>query len=199
MKYITSVPSIERFLWEAKTYILSLKKLNVDLKDIIILTTKDNMSIVNEYKKLGVQVFDYNRDVEADKSGYIPSLKPYLFYRFLEENKNYEKEVFLYHDSDVVFLDSNFSLPDNKSAFGSDTNGYLNYDYLKSCSNMDDLMPKMLNVIGINEQQVKDLNEDSIGAQYIIAQPTEELFSKIFHDSIKLWKLVEHYDTDYKK
>lgn len=199
MKYITSIPSIERFLWEAKTYVLSLKKLNVDLEDIIILTTDNDMGVVEKYKSLGVNVFYYNRNEEADKSGYIPSLKPYLFYRFLQENKEYEIETFFYHDSDVVFLDNHFEIPNDKSVFGSDTNGYLNYDYLKNCSNMDDLLPKMLNIVGISEQQIKDLNNDSVGAQYIIAQPTEELFEKIFRDSIKLWKLVEHYQTDFQK
>lgn len=93
MNYITAFPSLERFLWEAKTYIYSLEKLNVSKDDIFIITTNDSMSVVNKLVDLGVHVFSYD-DNRHDKS-YIPSLKPFLFWNFLKDNPPMQDETFL--------------------------------------------------------------------------------------------------------
>lgn len=52
MRYIRSLHSIEGFLWETKKYINSLKHLGVKPKNIIILTTNDDCSVVREFNKL---------------------------------------------------------------------------------------------------------------------------------------------------
>lgn len=198
MRYITSFPSIERFLWETKTYVNSLKRLGVKPKNIIILTTNDDYRVVKELHKLDATVFSFD-DKRANKD-YIPSLKPYLMYQFLLTHPDYELTTFLYHDSDVVFLER---FIDNdyfgNTVYGSDTNSYMNYDYLMWCSNMDKYLQGMLDIVGVTEADVKRINDDSIGAQYIIPRPTAYLFRKIYDDSVDLWEYIKDKDTNFQK
>lgn len=200
MNYITAFPSLDRFLWEAKTYIYSLEKLNVPKDNIFIITTNDNMNVVNKIVDLGVHVFSYD-DNRHDKS-YIPSLKPFLFWSFLKDNPLMQDETFFYHDSDVVFLKeftSYITEPELGYVYGSDCNGYMNLDYMKTCTNSDKVIDTIIKIVGLSYTDLDILNDSSIGAQYVIPQPTIELFEKIYYDSNKIYHAVDKIDTNFQK
>jgi len=200
MNYITAFPSLERFLWEAKTYIYSLEKLNVSKDNIFIITTNDNMDVVNKLVGLGVHVFSYD-DSRNDKS-YIPSLKPFLFWRFLKDNPLMQDEIFFYHDSDVIFLKeftSYITEPELGYIYGSDCNGYMNLDYMITCTNSDKVFDTIIKIVGLSYTDLDILNDSSIGAQYVIPQPTIELFEKIYYDSNKIYHAVDKIDTNFQK
>src|SRR5699024_4513333 len=48
-------------------------------------------------------------------------------------------------------------------------------------------------------EDIKSMNNDSIGAQYIMSKPSSEYFKKVYEDSIKLWKYIKDKDTNYQK
>src|SRR5699024_11954366 len=69
-------------------------------EDIIILFSRHEETVVEEIKKLGVSVYTY-QDERYDFE-YIPSLKPYLMYRYLEEDISRENETYFFMDSDAI-------------------------------------------------------------------------------------------------
>lgn len=198
MKYIMAQPAVPRFEWEVKVAIYGLLKADILKEDIIILFSRHEETVVEEIKKLGVSVHTY-QDERYD-SEYIPSLKPYLMYRYLEEDVSRENETYFFMDSDVIVKEQ----PETDSHlrgvwYGSDCGGYLNYDYIVQCDNGFNILKDMSEIVGVSIEDIKSMNNDSIGAQYIISKPSSEYFKKVYEDSIKLWKYVKDKDTNLQK
>lgn len=202
MKYVMMQPSVLRFEWELQIVIHNLLSHGVHKEDIVILFSKHDDNVATNIKNIGVNVHVY--EDKRDYGLYIPSLKPYLMWQYLEEDKSRENETYFYMDSDVIFRE----LPDPKQhmftndkeiCYGSDCGGYLNYDYMIQCSNGKEIIQDMCNIVGITVEQVMSINEKSIGAQYIISKPKAEYFKKVYNDSNALWRYIEHKNTDMQK
>lgn len=198
MKYLMAQPAVPRFEWEVKVAVYSLLKLKIPEDDIVVLFSKHHLSVVDEIKKLGVSVHVY--DDERYDFEYIPSLKPYLMYRYLEEDVSREDETYFFMDSDVIVKEQ----PETNSHlrgvwYGSDCGGYLNYDYIVQCDNGFNILKDMSEIVGVSIEDIKSMNNNSIGAQYIISQPSSEYFKKVYEDSIRLWKYIKDKDTNYQK
>ncbi|WP_279401628.1 hypothetical protein [Piscibacillus salipiscarius] len=99
MKYILCQPAIKRFEWELEVCITRLQKLGI--RHIVLLFTRHDERVpVYLHENYGVEIHVYD-DVREDKS-YIPSVKPYLWKRYLEEDPSREMETYYYLDSDVL-------------------------------------------------------------------------------------------------
>lgn len=191
-------PAVPRFEWEVKVAIYGLLKAGILKEDIVILFSKHEESVVSEIKNIGVNVHIYSDDRYDFE--YIPSLKPYLMYRYLEEDVSRENETYFFMDSDVIVKEQ----PETDSHlrgvwYGSDCGGYLNYDYIVQCDNGFNILKDMSEIVGVSIEDIKSMNNDSIGAQYIISKPSSEYFKKVYEDSIKLWKYVKNKDTNLQK
>ena len=198
MKYVMAQPAVPRFEWEVKVAIYGLLKTGVLKEDIIILFSRHEESVISEIKNIGVNVHVYSDDrVDFE---YIPSLKPYLMHRYLEEDVSRENETYFFMDSDVIVkeqleIDSHL----RGVWYGSDCGGYLNYDYIVQCDNGFNILKDMSEIVGVSIEDIKSMNNDSIGAQYIMSKPSSEYFKKVYEDSIKLWKYVKDKDTNLQK
>lgn len=199
MKYIMCQPSNERFKWEVEVAISDL--INHGVTDIVLLFLKENDSVVRYFEEkydVAVHVYD---DKRHDKA-YIPSIKPYLFYRYLSEDPVRESVDYFFMDSDMVFRqlpDYSEMSVDKHNWYGSDCNSYMNYDYLSNCTNSETLIKGMADIVGVDRQSVKDINNDAIGAQYVISRPTADYFEKVYKDSVKMWRFVKPLDTNFQK
>ena len=198
MKYIMAQPAVVRFEWEVKVAIYGLLKAGILKEDIVILFSRHKESVISEIRNLGVNVHVYS-DNRVDFE-YIPSLKPYLMHRYLEEDVSRENETYFFMDSDVIVKEQ----PETDSYlrgvwYGSDCGGYLNYDYIVQCDNGFNILKDMSEIVGVSIEDIKSMNNSSIGAQYIISQPSSEYFKKVYEDSIKLWKYIKDKDTNYQK
>lgn len=198
MKYIMAQPAVVRFEWEVKVAIYGLLKAGILKEDIVILFSRHKESVISEIRNLGVNVHVYS-DNRVDFE-YIPSLKPYLMHRYLEEDVSRENETYFFMDSDVIVKEQ----PETDSYlrgvwYGSDCGGYLNYDYIVQCDNGFNILKDMSEIVGVSIEDIKSMNNNSIGAQYIISQPSSEYFKKVYEDSIKLWKYIKDKDTNYQK
>lgn len=195
MKFILCQPAIKRFEWELEVCLTNLKSKGID--DIILLFSRYDDSIpLYLSKKYGVEVHVYE-DLREDKE-YIPSIKPYLWWQFLKENPSAGNETYFYMDSDVIFREvPGFSkTPANEEHwYGSNCNGYLNYDYILQCKNGETILQEMSSIVGVSMNRIKSINENSIGAQYVIASPTAEYWQKVYEDSNKLWQYFKTLDT----
>lgn len=203
MKYVMAQPAVPRFEWEVQVAVYSLLKLGTPEDDIIVLFSKHNLSVVDEIKKLGVNVHVY--DDERYDFEYIPSLKPYLMYRYLEEDVLRENETYFFMDSDVIVREEpvitggEFTRYDQRIWYGSNCNGYLNYDYIIQCEKGKELLEDMAYIVGVSVEEIKTINNQCIGAQYIMTKPSKEYFHKVYVDSIKLWKYIRDKDTNLQK
>lgn len=200
MKYITSQHATIKFRWQLAVYINSLFNLGIPAEDIIVLFADCN-NMVPEYirNKYHVNVFVF-KDNREDK-GYIPSIKPYLMYRYLSENPQAQQEDYVYTDSDIVIrepLDFNKLKGDANHWFGSDCGGYLNIGYLNYVSNSQQIIQTMLNTVGIDYSQIKSIDKDCIGAQYVIFKPKADYFEKVYKDSYRLYYATNRIDSNFQ-
>lgn len=197
MKYIMAQPAVPRFEWEVQVAIYGLLKAGIKHEDIVVLFSKHEKSVVDKIQQLDVNVHVY--EDERYDFEYIPSLKPYLMYRYLSEDKSREKETYFFMDSDVIVKEPIKELGDKETWYGSDCNGYLNYDYIIQCTNGKKILEDMCYIVGVSVDEIKFINKDCIGAQYIMVQPSANYFHKVYHDSIELWKYVKDLDTNLQK
>lgn len=175
-------PAIYRFEWELEICLTRLKKLGIE--DIILLFSKHNSKVPSYLgTKYGVEVHVYD-DRRLDKS-YIPSIKPYLWAKFLQEDRSRENETYFYLDSDVILRDIPIVEPNADIWYGSDCNSYLSVDYIDSKDT--GLVESMSRCIGVDPTVIRKVNPTS-GAQWVITNPTFEYWLKVYEDSIKLYK-----------
>lgn len=197
MKFIFAQPAKERFAWELRTVIKSLTDLGVKKKDIVLLFAKENDAVVEEFSDYDVHSY---YDERFDKN-YIPSIRPYLWWRYLEEDESRESETYVYLDSDTLLLDlSIFKVPVTKNRwYCSDTTSYINYDYLKGVSNTEQVISMMTQALSIPEEWIKEISSNSGGAQWVIKNPKSGYWHDVYVNSIVLYKAIEPLDTSLQK
>ena len=209
--FISAQPDIPYFHWQVELYIHNFLQKGIKLENIIVLfgivdgNTKPHVNSIDLVRR-GVRVYYYIDD--RPKKHYIPSLKPYLMYRFLKDFPEYGKKIF-FHDSDIIFRDlPEFEdLMNDDTCYLSNTNGYLNYDYLLNCSQRyqkkhenykdNELINKMCYIVGIEPGILQKNNNDSGGAQYLLKDVSWEMWLKIYRDSIRLYDYLMTLAKDY--
>lgn len=201
MKLILCQPAIKRFEWELEVCLTNLRSIGFDLRDVVLLFTRHDDFIPQRLTdKYGVEVHTYN-DLRSDQS-YIPSVKPWLWWQYLAEDKSRENEEYFYFDSDVIFR----KRPDFRKLKArpdrwlcSDTNGYLNLNYIKRCKNGEQVLTRMADIVGVTLASLETINHNSGGAQWIINHPTAEYWHKVYADSNRLWHYFQIVDSDIQK
>src|SRR5699024_12738684 len=88
---------------------------------------------------------------------------------------------------------------DQRIWYGSDCNGYLSYDYIIQCKNGQQILEDMAYIVGVSVEEIKLINSQNIGAQYIMTKPSKEYCHKVYIDSIKLWKYIKNKYTKKQK
>lgn len=206
--FVTAQPDVPYFHWQAKLYVHNFIEKNINPNQIhIIFSTlgnnKPSQTALN-LKEFGINVHFYKDD--RSYRNYIPSIKPFLIYKWLEENPEFEKCFFL-HDADIIFR----KLPDFQSllcddiSYLSDTIGYIGYNYIIDCCNRYEkqhttsrkgqLLEEMANIVGINVDLIKDNQLNSGGGQYLIKNTNWSIWKKIYEDSTPLYNQM----LDYQK
>jgi hypothetical protein len=209
--FVSAQPDVPYFHWQIKVYVHNFIQKGINPNDIhvvlaIVQGKKEPSKESLELKDLGINIHHYvdNRD----KKHYIPNIKPFLIYKWLEENPQYGKSFFL-HDADIIFRE----LPDFKELmkdniiYLSDTVGYIGYDYIMDCcdryetqypnSNKGQLIQEMTDVVGVNINCVKCNQENSGGGQYIIKDTDSEMWKKIYDDCVPLYDQMMSYQKRF--
>ncbi|APC48296.1 hypothetical protein BME96_09005 [Virgibacillus halodenitrificans] len=187
MKFILCQPAIKRFEWELEVCLTRLKSLGVN--DIVLLFTKNDDRVpkkLQEQFTVDVHVYEDNR---KDKT-YIPSVKPYLWTRYLEEDPTREEGVYFYLDSDVILREEPNIKPTESTWYASDCEGYLGIDYV------GELLEPMCNAIDIDPELIRK-EKPTGGAQWVIENPSLQYWQKVYEDSIELYRFLK--DKDIQK
>jgi hypothetical protein len=157
-------------------------------------------------KDLGINVHHYLD--ERKQKHYIPNIKPFLVYKFLEQFPNLGKQIFL-HDADIIFR----KLPDFETLlkddinYLSDTIGYIGYNYIMDCceryeskhknSEKGQLIKEMASVVGIDVDLIKINQPNSGGGQYLIKNSDFKLWKKIYEDCTPLYDQMLSYQKRF--
>jgi hypothetical protein len=179
--------------------------INPNQIDIVLGYNNEDLTkwkILQEYHNT-IRFFFY-KDTRKNRT-YIPSIYFNLMKQHLAANPSLKDEVLFLHDSDIVFT----SKPDysqfekNKVWYLSDTNSYINYDYIMQKG--EDLLIDMCRIVGIDCLIPKLMNDHSGGAQYIVKGTDYNFWDKVEKDSISLYQYfinkepyhVPKYENDY--
>lgn len=191
MKYILCQPAIKRFEWELEVCITRLKKLGIN--DIVLLFAQWDGGMPKYFEETyDVEVHVYN-DAEREKT-YIPSVKPFLWMKYLEEDRARENDVYFYFDSDVLFREMPELNPTENTWYTSDCKGYIGLEYIDSKG--ADLLERMCETIKVDPALIR-ANKPHGGAQWIIKNPTYEYWKKVYEDSVKLYKFLSDAEAEY--
>lgn len=209
--YVTAQPDVPYFHWQAKIYGHNFVSKGIKPENIHIIYGLCNGQQEPSEGALELRNYGYNVHFYKDerfKKHYIPSIKPYLISKWLEE---YPKlgELFFLHDADIIFRE----LPDYSKfieddlCYVSDTKGYIGYEYIKTVSDRheqqhNDLQPQQLiqemcDVIGVEIDCVKNRQEGSGGGQYIIKNTDFKFWQKVYIDSILLYDKLHDFQKRY--
>ena len=192
MIYICAQPAVKYFGWQVDIFINSLVSNNIDQNCIHIICS-DNSGVDPYFVKLKNKypnvIFEYYNDTR-DYTHYIPSIKQHLLYKHYKKHSYLENENIFLMDADAILIkpiDFNPLLKDNIWYF-SDTNSYLNYDYIQSKG--DDIVDTMCNIAGISKDILIANNRNSGGAQYLFKKVNTEYWNEVVRLSHSLYNKI---------
>ena len=209
--FVTAQPDVSYFHWQVRVYVENFIEKGISPNQIHVIFSLFNKEKTPtegslKLKSLGINIHYYSDD--RDKKLYIPSIKPFLIYKWLEEFPEYGKCFFL-HDADIIFRelpDFNKLLKDDV-IYLSDTVGYIGYNYIMDCcrryeshhplSEKGQLLSEMARVVDIDTEIIKNNQENSGGGQYIIKNTDYEVWKKIYLDCYPLYSQMMSYQKRF--
>lgn len=188
MKYICAQPANIYYAWQVEVMLYNFKRRGIDLNDVNIICSI-NDSIPQEWENLRGTYeanFFFYPDRRRTKQ-YISSIRPNILKQHFALYPYLKEETIFYHDCDIIFshVMNTAQFEGNDVWYGSDTNSYINYDYIVSKG--QDIFDKMIEIVGIDPQIVIDNNQNAIGAQYVLKGVDEEFWHNVQIDSENLF------------
>lgn len=208
--FVSAQPDIPYFHWQCKLYTHNFIKSGISPENIhvlFVLVYNENPSTESlKLKELGVNVH-YYADVRILKN-YSPSIRPMAMSNWLKDNPELAN-CYFYHDSDIFFrkLPDFESLLEDNINYVSDTISYIGYEYITKCCkhyqskytklSNEDLFEKMTKTVGISRKLVKNNQNNSGGAQYLLKNIDHTFWHKVFLDCSNLHTLLQNYNHKY--
>lgn len=199
MIYICAQPAELYFAWQVEVMLNNFIAMGVDLKDVDIVCSCDEVPIEWVKMQQAYQAnFYFYKDTRVRKH-YTSSIRPNILKQHFAKYPDLKKETIFYHDCDIVFARppsewiEEFMITDDK-CYGSDTNGYISASYIESKGH--NLFLKMCGIVNINPNLVRSNDKNCIGAQYLLKGidrkfweeveiNSESLFFEIKPESVK--------------
>lgn len=189
MKYISSQPAVDYFIWQLEVFDYQFKKLGYNLEDsiVILVKTKPLSDNVKRYIDKNLNRILLVEDERKDKE-YLPNIQIHGLYHLYKNHYHLieGQRVFL-HDADMVFTKYvNWdSICIEDKVYGSDTISYVGAQYIDSKSPL--ITDSMCKIVGIDSTVVRSNKDKSIGAQYIFPTGlTYQFWNKVEDDCNKL-------------
>lgn len=199
MIYLTAQPASTYFYWQLEIQLRNFKNIGLQPKNIHVLlavslndSNDKSLKIFLEQNSNLASIYIY-QDKREDKS-YISSIRPNILYQHFMKFPELEQETIVYIDSDIL-LKRRFSdrLINDDVCYVSDTRSYLDSDYIIQ-SGSEDLLKGMASVVGIPVQKIKEENDNTGGAQYILKNIKASFWSKVELDSTNLYQYMKSYN-----
>ena len=209
LRYICAQPRLVYYAWQIEVMINNFIKHGINPNNIDILVAwnpNDNTNtpeVIEIWDKLAshyntVRFFFY-QDTRQQPIHYISSIRPNILKQHFEKHPELYHEAIFYHDCDIVFTKppqfDHLLLDD--LWYVSDTNSYINYDYI--ISKGKDVYDKMCEIVKIPKMIPKLMNNHSGGAQYIMKGLNYEYWTKVERDSEQLFYQITQLNNQKKQ
>jgi hypothetical protein len=209
LRYICVQPRLLYYAWQVEVMINNFIKHGINPNNIDILVawnpndlTTSIQANVDAWDKLAAHYssvrFFFYQDTRQYPIHYISSVRPNILKQHFKVYPELESEVIFYHDCDIVFTKQpnwNKFLHD-KVWYLSDTNSYINSDYILSKG--QDVYDKMCEIVEIDSLIPKLMNSNSGGAQYILKNIDAKYWEKIEKDSEQLYYQISQLNNHKK-
>jgi len=208
--FVSAQPDQVYFHWQVELYMYQFAKQGIKDKCYAVFGYTGNgpsQYIVNLAKKYNIAWYKDERNHNTPNF-YIPSIRPHILKRFFKDRPELGKNVF-YHDSDIFLVKLppfELMLKDDV-AYLSDTVSYIGYDYIVECSKRykkkypelvdNDLFKKMCQCVGISENLVKENQENSGGAQYLLKNIDGAYWEDVEATCFKMYNMLKKYEAKY--
>ena len=206
MKYLLAQPASIRFQWELDVCLTSIRSLDPETP-IVLLFLEDSPSYretVEHFRGRYGNLEIHSYSDERLYMHYPPTVRPFLMWKYLGEDKTREKEDYFQIDSDVIFREiPDFAAmlegvgPDEKVCLASDCSGYLGWDYLISRQRGKAIVEKFAGILNISVEKIR--TTPGVGAQWLITKPTGQLWYHVWKDSEILYDYLIRLDSDIQK
>ena len=195
MKYISAQPETKYYAWQVDTMIHSFLQNGVKQEDIVILLGKERS---NSFVKVRLKYpkVNYHR-YSVERFAYAPAIKPYLMWRYFEDNP--QTEQYFYSDCDIV-LTKPLKKFDTDYIYCSNTISYIGHDYIVSKGN--EVLDLMCKTVGIDKDLVKRYQSASGGCQFVFSTLPSTVWKNAYKNSLKLYSELDKHNkanptTDY--
>ena len=189
-------PALPRYQWELDTAITSIRELT-DMP-IVLLFTDYDQSVIDHFTGRYPNLEIHSYPDQRDDRNYPATTRPYLIWRYLEEDSSRERETYLQLDSDII-LRAMPILPQlgKNEIIGADCGGYIDYQYLRTRRNGEVIVDNFAKILNIDRSLIE--NTPGIGAQFCYSNPTARLWWHIWQDSDLLYQYLETVDSDIQR
>ena len=209
LRYICVQPRLLYYAWQVEVMINNFIKHGINPNNIDILVawnpndlTTSVQANVDAWDKLAAHYssvrFFFYQDTRQHPIYYISSIRPNILKQHFKVHPELKHDAIFYHDCDIVFTKQpnwNQFLND-KIWYLSDTNSYINSDYILSKG--QDVYDKMCEIVEINPLIPKLMNSNSGGAQYILKYIDAEYWEKVEKDSEQLYYQISQLNNQKK-
>ena len=185
LRFICAQPATLYYAWQVEVMLNNFMQMGVNPNQIDIVCWNEFDNIPDEWSKLANKYsarFFFYKDTRERKQ-YISSIRPNILNQHWEIHPELQHQPIFYHDCDIVFTKPVSSwitdeMVNDNNWYGSDTKSYIGYEYIESKG--EDVLEAMCDIIGIDKDVVKQNQNNTIGAQYIMK-----------NIDAKFWKIVE--------
>jgi hypothetical protein len=209
LRYICAQPRLIYYAWQVEVMINNFIKYGINPNNIDILVAwnpnddTNTPEVIEIWNKLASHYntirFFFYQDTRQQPIHYISSVRPNILKQHFEKYPELHHEAIFYHDCDIVFTKppqfDHLLLDD--LWYVSDTNSYINYDYI--ISKGKDVYDKMCEIVKIPKMIPKLMNNHSGGAQYIMKGLNYEYWAKVERDSEQLFYQITQLNNQKKQ
>ena len=207
LRYICVQPRLLYYAWQVEVMINNFLKYGINPNNIDILVawnpndlTTSVQANVDAWNKLAAHYssvrFFFYQDTREQPIHYISSVRPNVLKQHFKAHPELESEAIFYHDCDIVFTRTPNWIPflNNNTWYLSDTNSYINYDYI--ISKGQDVYNKMCEIVQIDPLIPRLMNSNSGGAQYLMKNVDWTFWEYVERDSEKLFKEITDLNNE---
>ena len=205
LQYVSVQPYTMYYSWQVQTMLNNFIEVGINQSDIHILLSYDGEvdikthyvwnKVIERYSDVN---FYFYPDLRINKS-YVSSIRPNVLSQFYKDYPHFLDLPVFYHDCDILFTKPVDFLQFLNDDFWylSDTNSYINSEYIKSKS--VGVYEKMCEIVDIDESIPVEWNDHSGGAQYILKGIDHTFWDRVESDSERLFVEMTEYNNNIKK
>jgi hypothetical protein len=201
LQFVAAQPASLYYAWQVEVMLTNFISMGINLNHVDLVCHKENGVIHPAWDNLAnnyaARFFFY--DDTRDSKIYVSSIRPNILKQHFAKYPELKNKAIFYHDCDIVFtqpFDFGKFLFD-EHWYGSDTISYISHDYILSKGN--DVLDLMCDIVNIDKEIIKENNDNSIGAQYLMKGIDADFWAAVEMDSEALYKRVNQLNFSKKE